>query len=493
MILVDEESKANEGEANIVCKHVSGLIASHVKPEEIAIITPYNLQMELIKAKLHPVHPLVEVKSVDGFQGREKEAIVLSLVRSNSRGEIGFLADQRRINVAITRARRHLCVVGDSQTCKNNKFLKSFLDYCNQFADVRSGFDYINERVVTLTGGQQNDFEDVTFSKLKVSEKSKRNEKVRNKIASYAKNDLTSTEEKERQFREEVTKIINKLNLTNNSEHCFSAELNSFQRRIVHELSEQFKLYHESRDDEVKKNRFIVISTKRFTSFEQETATASAQYTVEPESVKLEVEKTKQSSIQHISEIESNKFDSFKNETTTSRNKQKKKKDLQPQPSQSDKKETVGNLLGELEDQESNDLKFRNDCRKCKNCEKFILISNFTMHELHCSKLQPKKISNEETAKGSAKSTTTATSSLTYTVTNKKEKVKKNPIETAKTDDFDELLNMFQKSNSVCNYMGCKVLVKTLGQNCEFCSNRFCFQHSLAEVIFVSKFYVYYY
>lgn len=163
----DEESKANDGEANIVCRHVSELVKSGLKQEQIAVITPYNLQMELIKAKLGSVYPLVEVKSVDGFQGREKEAIVLSLVRSNSRGEVGFLADQRRINVAITRARRHLCVVCDSQTCKNNEFLKSFLDYCEKHADVRTGFDY--ENISETIGDEESlGFEDVKFSKLKV-------------------------------------------------------------------------------------------------------------------------------------------------------------------------------------------------------------------------------------------------------------------------------------------------------------------------------------
>jgi ATP-dependent RNA/DNA helicase IGHMBP2 len=60
---------------------------------------------------------------VDGFQGREKEAIVLSLVRSNPNGEIGFLADDRRINVAVTRARRCVFVIGDTSTVCAHAFL----------------------------------------------------------------------------------------------------------------------------------------------------------------------------------------------------------------------------------------------------------------------------------------------------------------------------------------------------------------------------------
>jgi len=73
------------------------------------------------------------------------------------------LADQRRINVAITRARRHLCVVCDSQTCKNNAFLKSFLDYCEKYADVRSGFDYENDSTI-ISSGADNELD--FFSKI---------------------------------------------------------------------------------------------------------------------------------------------------------------------------------------------------------------------------------------------------------------------------------------------------------------------------------------
>lgn len=66
---------------------------------------------------------------MDGFQGREKEAIVISLVRSNTNGEVGFLADTRRTNVALTRARRKLIVIGDSSTLANHPFYRRLLDH----------------------------------------------------------------------------------------------------------------------------------------------------------------------------------------------------------------------------------------------------------------------------------------------------------------------------------------------------------------------------
>jgi ATP-dependent RNA/DNA helicase IGHMBP2 len=71
----------------------------------------------------------IEIGTVDGFQGREKEAVVISLVRSNADGEIGFLADARRMNVALTRARRKLIVIGDSATVGGNEFFAKLLEY----------------------------------------------------------------------------------------------------------------------------------------------------------------------------------------------------------------------------------------------------------------------------------------------------------------------------------------------------------------------------
>lgn len=138
----DEESKGNEGEADLVFVHVENLIKSGVNSSDIAVITPYNFQVDLIKCRFCGKYPKLEVKSVDGFQGREKEAVVLSLVRSNDIGQVGFLAEDRRINVAITRAKRHLAAICNSNTVSHSKFLKSFINYCEEKGEVRSAFQY---------------------------------------------------------------------------------------------------------------------------------------------------------------------------------------------------------------------------------------------------------------------------------------------------------------------------------------------------------------
>ncbi|MCB0126540.1 MAG: hypothetical protein KDE58_29990, partial [Caldilineaceae bacterium] len=71
----------------------------------------------------------LEIGSIDGMQGREQEAVILSLVRSNSEGEIGFLGDIRRMNVALTRARRKLIIIADSATIGGEPFYAALLDY----------------------------------------------------------------------------------------------------------------------------------------------------------------------------------------------------------------------------------------------------------------------------------------------------------------------------------------------------------------------------
>lgn len=131
-------SKFNEGEALLSKHHVEALIDSGVKPSEIGVISPYSAQVGLLKRKIHSKFPDVEISTVDGFQGREKEAIILSLVRSNLSQEVGFLLDERRLNVAMTRPRRQLCVIGDMETISGkNRFLKKWAEWAEEKSDLR--------------------------------------------------------------------------------------------------------------------------------------------------------------------------------------------------------------------------------------------------------------------------------------------------------------------------------------------------------------------
>mmetsp|Transcript_15166 Transcript_15166/g.23097 ORF Transcript_15166/g.23097 Transcript_15166/m.23097 type:complete len:903 (-) Transcript_15166:1473-4181(-) len=116
----DGVSKLNEAEAAAAYDAVEHLLkGGQCRISDIAVVTPYAAQARLIRRMLRQLTQgfdgYVEVSSVDGFQGREKEAVVFSAVRSNSYGSVGFVKDWRRVNVSFTRARRALIVIGNDQ------------------------------------------------------------------------------------------------------------------------------------------------------------------------------------------------------------------------------------------------------------------------------------------------------------------------------------------------------------------------------------------
>jgi superfamily I DNA and/or RNA helicase len=136
------DSRDNPGEAALVSRVVRRAVDSGLSPDDIGVITPYAAQAALIAAALADVvEQGLEVDSVDGFQGREKELIVVSAVRSNPLGEIGFVRDERRMNVAITRARRKLVVVGDSATLGSDESWSAFFQHAIDEGAYRSCFE----------------------------------------------------------------------------------------------------------------------------------------------------------------------------------------------------------------------------------------------------------------------------------------------------------------------------------------------------------------
>ena len=123
--LKDSKSIINNLEAEISVKLVQDYLNDGIDVDDIGIISPYADQVKIIQ-DMTPV----EVKTVDGFQGREKEIIIISTVRSNENENIGFLRDLRRLNVAITRAKRKLIIVGNINTLKTNQTYARLIKFC---------------------------------------------------------------------------------------------------------------------------------------------------------------------------------------------------------------------------------------------------------------------------------------------------------------------------------------------------------------------------
>ncbi|KAG5043359.1 hypothetical protein JHK87_007274 [Glycine soja] len=142
----EEDSTFNEGEAEVTVTHAKRLVQSGVLPSDIGIITPYAAQVVLLKMLKNKEDRLkdVEISTVDGFQGREKEAIIISMVRSNSKKEVGFLSDRRRMNVAVTRSRRQCCLVCDTETVSGDGFLKRLIEYFEEHGEYLSASEKRN-------------------------------------------------------------------------------------------------------------------------------------------------------------------------------------------------------------------------------------------------------------------------------------------------------------------------------------------------------------
>jgi superfamily I DNA and/or RNA helicase len=102
---------------------------------DVGIISPYRAQVQYLRQLLKkreyfkPFRNLITVNTVDGFQGQERDIIVISLVRSNDEGQIGFLRDLRRMNVAITRARMKVIILGDRHTLCRHPFYRRLWQY----------------------------------------------------------------------------------------------------------------------------------------------------------------------------------------------------------------------------------------------------------------------------------------------------------------------------------------------------------------------------
>ncbi len=155
-----EHSKStyNVEEAELLVQHLDDYLnlidampwENHI--EDIGIISPYMAQVDVLKkyifaqefiAKERTHH--IDINTIDSFQGQERDIVYISLVRSNPKGSIGFLSDIRRINVAITRARKKLVIIGDTATIGQHTFYSKLIDYVNEIGAYRHAYEFLNK------------------------------------------------------------------------------------------------------------------------------------------------------------------------------------------------------------------------------------------------------------------------------------------------------------------------------------------------------------
>lgn len=157
---VEEESLStlNTEEAKFALRYLEEMIKrvgiAKIKTHQwnIGLVAPYRAQVRKFNELLFETYEypnlrsfseLLTIDSIDGFQGQERDIMFISLVRSNSKGEIGFLSDTRRMNVALTRAKRKLVVLGDSATLSHHPFYQAFLDYIEEKGCYKSIYEWL--------------------------------------------------------------------------------------------------------------------------------------------------------------------------------------------------------------------------------------------------------------------------------------------------------------------------------------------------------------
>ncbi|KAL1787993.1 DNA-binding protein SMUBP-2 [Sigmodon hispidus] len=415
----DNQSKGNPGEVRLVSLHIQALVDAGVRAGDIAVIAPYNLQVDLLRQSLSSKHPELEIKSVDGFQGREKEAVILTFVRSNRKGEVGFLAEDRRINVAVTRARRHVAVICDSRTVNNHAFLKTLVNYFTEHGEVRTAFEYLDDIVpenYTHEGSQGHSRAPktkgpATSTRKPASEqeggqearaapgRGRRKPSVRtpgSQVHSQPSSgsDRTGGTDHVEHFRAMIETFV----ASKESQLEFPASLSSHDRLRVHQIAEEFGLRHDSTGEG--KARHITVSRK---------SPASSSGSVAP-----------------------------------------------PPPSPPSPAQAEPEPLAELPRGQSSGP------------------TQLDLKALQLERLQRQQRSQAQPAKAQPPQKAPQ---------KKKKRDMKGPVAALPCEeDFDALVSAVVKADNTCSFAKCSASTTTLGQFCMHCSRRYCLSHHLPEI-----------
>ncbi|XP_036115835.1 DNA-binding protein SMUBP-2 [Molossus molossus] len=446
----DDQSKGNPGEVRLVSLHVQALVDAGVQARDIAVITPYNLQVDLLRQSLAHRHPELEIKSVDGFQGREKEAVVLSFVRSNRTGEVGFLAEDRRINVAITRARRHVAVVCDSRTVSSHPFLKTLVDYFTEHGEVRTAFEYLDDIVpenyshessqghvqaavkppgsATSTrkpGSRQPEGAPAARAAARQAQRASRGKPPGSEVQSQpGLNGGSPAGAKSRDSADHFRALILEFVASEQTRLEFPSSLNSHDRMRVHQIAEEHGLRHDSAGEG--QNRFITVS-KRAPLATQATATPATEAVSATPAVQAPP--------------------------------------APPPPTGADSQ-------APLCPEPPSPAQVQPPVRE---------LSGLALRPVQLERPQRGRGRQELQAKGGPQA---AGPALRKSSEKRKKKDAKGPaaLDLPAAEDFDALVSAAVKADNTCGLAKCRASVATLGPLCPHCGRRYCLSHCLPEI-----------
>lgn len=451
----DDQSKGNPGEVRLVSLHVQALVDAGVQARDIAVIAPYNLQVDLLRQSLAHRHPELEIKSVDGFQGREKEAVVLSFVRSNRTGEVGFLAEDRRINVAITRARRHVAIVCDSRTVSSHAFLKTLVDYFTEHGEVRTAFEYLDDIVPENYSHESSQGHVQAGAKPHGSATSARKPGSRQPEgfrearaaarqaprAPHGKPSCSGAHSRpggggpegaqSRDGADHLRALILEFVASEQTQLQFPSSLNSHDRMRVHQIAEEHGLRHDSAGEG--KNRFITVS-KRAPPATQATSATPATPATQATSATPATQATPAAQ-------------------------------APPPPAGADSKAP---LCPEPPSPAQVEPPVREP-------------SGLALRAVHLERPQRERGRPEQQAKAGPQA---AGSGLRKFPEKKKKKDAKGPaaLDLPAAEDFDALVSAAVRADNTCGLAKCRASVATLGQLCPHCGRRYCLSHCLPEI-----------
>ena len=143
----NDQSIYNEQEGILLFKIFSNYYSKDINLS-FGILSPYKAQVNFLEelfSKNESLLRSIEINTIDSFQGREKDCILISLTRSNDSSEIGFLSDLKRMNVAMTRAKKELVIIGNSETLASNNFFSKLIEYINNLGGYHSIWEYLDQ------------------------------------------------------------------------------------------------------------------------------------------------------------------------------------------------------------------------------------------------------------------------------------------------------------------------------------------------------------